>query len=138
MEFKKNNLLIPLSQIGQRLTDNWGFVWPLEFESVPFDVKRVFLVGNDSLSLERGNHAHKTCYQLVICIQGEVSIHLVNSSGLKFEVDLDENSENCLLIPPMTWGTQIYKDPFSKLLVLASHTFDENDYIRDFNNFISP
>ena len=103
------------------------------FSEVPFAPKRFFLV-HDVPSIEaRGAHAHKECHQFLVCVSGSVQV-IVDDGSSKFEFLLD-NPEEGLYMPPLTWGTQYRYSQSAVLLVLASHEYDSNDYIRDYEEF---
>lgn len=129
--------LLSLAAIGVKKNDQWGFVWPFEFNNLPFTVKRIFIAGNNSKVLSRGNHAHKECHQILICISGQIECEARSIEGDRILVNLTDSSNSALYLPPMTWGIQDYKLPESKLLVLASHSFSEEDYIRNIDTYNS-
>ena len=82
----------------------------------------------------RGGHAHKQLTQLVIALSG--SFHVTLDNGEHSEVYLLNHAWQGLIIEPGTWRTL---DDFSSgavCLVLASEKFEEEDYIRDYNEFI--
>jgi UDP-2-acetamido-3-amino-2,3-dideoxy-glucuronate N-acetyltransferase len=81
----------------------------------------------------RGEHAHKSCEQLLICVAG--SVRALADDGLNREEFLLDQPEQALYMPPMTWGTQYNYSPDAVLLVLASHEYDAADYIRDYESF---
>ena len=97
-----------------------------------FKIKRLFFVKSKTLQL-RGNHAHKKCIQTLICLNGKIDVTIDNSKEKK-NVILDSPLK-CLTIYPGVWSSQLY-DPNSSLMVLCSEIFDENDYIRDYKEFI--
>jgi acetyltransferase-like isoleucine patch superfamily enzyme/dTDP-4-dehydrorhamnose 3,5-epimerase-like enzyme len=104
-------------------------------KEIPFSPKRVFLV-HDVPSMEaRGAHAHKTCHQFLICVSGSVSV-IVDDGISKFDYSLERPNQG-LYMPPMTWGTQYKYSHDAVLLVLASHVYDTDDYIRSYDEFIS-
>jgi len=96
---------------------------------VPFYVKRVFVVNNVTVGEIRGNHAHKDCIQALICLNGEVNIHI---HGIGYHSLFKGQT---LLIDKLTWSSQKYLQPNSELMVLCSHEYDKNDYITDFEEF---
>jgi UDP-2-acetamido-3-amino-2,3-dideoxy-glucuronate N-acetyltransferase len=100
---------------------------------VPFLVKRIFLVHQVSNTEIRGEHAHKTCWQLLIATTGSVVVD-VTDGELKETHKLVSPNKG-LLIPPLIWGTQYKYSTNAALLVLASKAFDPDDYIHDFEEF---
>ena len=92
---------------------------------LPFPMKRVYWIyGADENT--RGGHRHKLTRQALIAIHGSVLVHM--DDGLHAEDILLESPEQCLLVDPKDWHTMKFSDG-SVLLVIASHTFDRNDYV---------
>ena len=128
--------VINLENIGGLIEDKWGMIFPFDLESIPFQVKRIFLAGNNSEFQARGNHAHKSCHQLLVCISGSVRCSARDLNGIETTALLDAKSSKSLYMPPLTWGWQEYLEPNSRLLVFASHSYDSNDYIRKYEKFL--
>lgn len=106
-----------------------------EFErTVPFTPKRYFLVFDVPNREIRGEHAHHTCHQFLICIKGSCSA-VADDGKNRQEFLLDKPSIG-LYMPPMTWGTQYKYSSDAVLLVFASEYYDSADYIRDYGEFI--
>ncbi len=105
-----------------------------EFEqSIPFPVKRYFLVYDVPSKETRGEHAHHECHQFLICVRG--SCHVVADDGnCREEFELN-SPERGLHIPPRVWGIQYKYSADAMLLVFASHYYDSSDYIRDYSEF---
>ncbi len=102
-------------------------------QGLPFLPRRVFVVFDVPSKEIRGEHAHKECHQLLICLKGSVTC-LVDSGDERAEFCLD-SSDKALHIPPMVWGTQYKYSKNAVLLVLASHEYDPDDYIREYSDF---
>lgn len=102
---------------------------------VPFAIKRVYWVYDTPEHIERGNHAHKVCKQVLVALSGTIEIELENSQGLKEVFRLDKPSIG-LFVPVLHWRKiNLAKD--AVLLCLASEEFNEADYIRNHDVFIS-
>lgn len=101
-------------------------------KKVPFVVKRVFTVRGRT-GLPRGDHAHRHCAQLLVCIVGGVKVRCDNGHFIK-EYVLDHVASG-LLIPPGVWATQDYLDDNAVLMVLCDRGFEAEDYIRDYSDF---
>ena len=113
-----------------------GSLVALEFEQhVPFSVNRSFVVFGVPNREIRGEHAHKVCHQFLVCLNGQCSV-VVDDGTLRQEVKLDDPGLG-LHMPPMTWGIQYQYSEGAVLLVLASHHYDPDDYIRDYGQFLS-
>lgn len=105
-----------------------------EFErSIPFSAKRYFLVFDVPSQEVRGEHAHHTCHQFLICVRGNCSV-VVDDGAHRREYLLDRPTLG-IHLPPMTWGTQYKYSRDAVLLVFASDYYDGKDYIRDYNEF---
>lgn len=102
---------------------------------VPFDVKRYFLVYDVPSKEVRGEHAHKSLHQFLVCIHGRCNV-LVDDGVNREEFLLDRPTLG-VHIPPMVWGTQYKYEGDAVLLVLASDFYDGSDYIRDYSEFLN-
>jgi len=101
---------------------------------LPFDVKRLFYIYDIPGGEDRGAHAHRECHQFLIAVSGS------------FEVEMDDgkNKRTVLLnrpyyglhIPPGIWAAEKGFSSGGICLVLTSHIYDENDYIRDYATFL--
>ncbi len=96
-------------------------------------ISRVFFVTSKTEQI-RGNHAHRTCNQTLICVSGAVEV-IVNDGVNQRNITLDQ-PQKALSIPATIWATQIYKEEPSILLVLCDKLFEESDYIRTHSDFI--
>ena len=83
----------------------------------------------------RGHHAHKECEQFLICIKGIANITC--DDGKKRQVYTLDSSLKGLYIPSMIWAEQFYHTKDTMLVGVASHPFDEEDYVRDYETFRS-
>ena len=105
-----------------------------EFErSIPFSPKRYFLVFDVPSREIRGEHAHRTCNQFLICVKGSCMV-VVDDGKQRLEFLLDRPNLG-ISLPAMTWGTQYKYSNDAVLLVFASDHYDPADYIRDYNEF---
>ena len=104
-------------------------------ERFGFDIKRVYYIYGTKAGIVRGKHAHKALKQLLICVSGSCVIHLDNGLGESQEVPLS-NPDEALVLESTIWR-EMYD--FSKdcvLLVLASEEYTEDDYFRNYEDFI--
>jgi len=102
---------------------------------VPFSPARYFVVF-DVPSLElRGEHAHKQCQQFLICLHGSCRV-LLDDGTHRCEVTLDR-PDTGVFMPEMIWGTQYRYTSDAVLLVFASRTYEADDYIRTYDQFVS-
>lgn len=123
--------LIPLQTHG----DERGSLIALEQDKdIPFEIKRVYYIFNTKEGVIRGFHAHKELKQVAIAVKGSCRF-LLDDGNEKVSILLD-NAAQGLLIESCIWHEM---HDFSKdciLLVLASELYDENDYIRDYDEFL--
>ena len=103
-------------------------------EAIPFTPQRWFLVYDVPSREVRGEHAHRVCHQFLICVSGQVSI-AVDDGERRSEVLLDAPTLG-LYVPPRVWASQYRYDDDAVLLVLASHRYDPDDYIREYDDFL--
>lgn len=101
---------------------------------LPFTPSRCFVVLGVPSKEVRGEHAHRVCHQLMICLHGSVSV-VADDGSVRQEFLLD-TPELGLYLPPMVWGIQYKYSADATLLVLASHRYDSTDYIRDYDAFL--
>jgi WxcM-like, C-terminal len=101
---------------------------------IPFDIKRVFYLYDVPTGADRGAHAHKKLHQFLICLSGSFDVSLDDGKN-KNIIHLNRPWQG-LHIPPMIWAAEINFDPGSVCLVLASDKYDENDYYRNYEDFI--
>lgn len=117
-----------------RVTDIRGSLSVGEFEkSIPFAVRRYFMVFNVPSEETRGEHAHKQCHQFLICVRGTCSV--VADDGVHRQEFLLDSADVGVYLPPMVWGIQYKYSQDALLLVFASHYYDNEDYIRDYSEF---
>jgi len=104
-------------------------------EGIPFAPRRWFMVYDVPSREVRGEHAHRQCHQFLICVCGQVMV-AVDDGENRDEVLLDRPTLG-VYIPPMIWGSQFRYEPDAVLLVLASHPYDADDYIREYDSFLA-
>jgi UDP-2-acetamido-3-amino-2,3-dideoxy-glucuronate N-acetyltransferase len=116
------------------IVDMRGNLSVIEFEDLlPFKAKRCFWVFDVSGKHVRGEHAHKTLQQFLICIKGSCSV-VLDDGFTRQEITLDKPNKG-LYLPPLVWGTQYKHSQDCVLVVFASDIYDPSDYIRDYNEF---
>lgn len=100
---------------------------------LPFVPKRVFFVYDVPTAEVRGEHAHKTLAQLLICTHGSLSV-VVDDGRARAEFHLDDPARG-LYVPPHIWAIQYGYSRDAVLMVLASDVYDSTEYIRDYDEF---
>jgi dTDP-4-dehydrorhamnose 3,5-epimerase-like enzyme len=103
-------------------------------KDLPFVPKRFFVVYRVPSAEARGEHAHRACHQFLMCLAGSVVV-LVDDGTERAQVVLDDPGIG-LYMPPMVWGTQYAHSSDAILAVLASHPYDSDDYVRDYDEFL--
>jgi len=101
---------------------------------IPFGIERVFWIYDVPDGGARGAHAHRACHQLLIAASGSFSVVL--DDGVNRRTVLLDRPNCGLHIPPGIWAEEQGFSSGSICLVLASHPFDEADYIRDYGEFL--
>lgn len=102
---------------------------------IPFDFQRVYYLYDVPGGAERGGHAHKGLHQLIIAVSGSFDIEL--DDGHKKKIISLNRSFQGLYVCPMIWREISNFSSGSVCMVLASNLYDENDYYRDYNQFLS-
>ena len=123
--------LLNLPKIGDE-RDNLSIIEQLK--QIPFEIKRVHWIYDVPGGEDRGAHAHKKCHQFLIAASGS------------FEVALDDgtNKRTILLnrpfwglhVPPGIWASEQGFSSGSICLVLASEGYSEDDYIRNYDDYL--
>lgn len=103
-------------------------------KTLPFDVNRVYYLYDIPGGEARGGHAHKNLYQLVVAASGSFDV-VLDDGKVKRTVTLNR-PYYCLHIVPGIWRELVNFSSGSICLVLASDVYDENDYIRDYEEFL--
>lgn len=103
-------------------------------ENLPFHPKRFFLTYNVPNKEIRGEHAHLACHQFLVCVKGSCAV-VVDDGHNRAEIMLDCPNLG-LHIPPLIWATEYKYSQDAVLLVFASDIYKEEDYIRDYNDFL--
>lgn len=102
---------------------------------LPFVPVRYFLISDVPSSKVRGEHAHRKLHELLICVRGEVAV-ATDDHVERGEIVLDR-PDVALHLPPMVWSRQYRYSSDAILLVLASDVYDEADYIRTYDEFVT-
>jgi hypothetical protein len=98
-----------------------------------FDVKRIFYIYDIASGQNRGAHAHYECQQFLIAASGSFEVAL-DDGIYKRQVYLNRPNLG-LHIPAGIWASEMNFSSGSICLVLASHNYNERDYIRNYEIF---
>lgn len=116
--------------------DNRGQLVALEeHKDIPFHIKRVYYMYDTKPGVVRGKHAHKSLEQILVCIHGSCKIKLDNGKGETKVVPLEKPYEG-LYVGNDMWREMYDFSDGAVLMVLASDFYNEEDYIRDYDEFL--
>ena len=105
-----------------------------EHKDIPFEIKRVYYMYDTGKGVTRGPHAHKSLEQILICIHGSCKLMLDNGKEKKI-VSLEKPYEG-LYISNNIWREMYDFSSDAVLMVLASDVYKEEDYIRNYDEFL--
>jgi len=109
-----------------------GELIPIEFDSLPFEPKRIFVVQDVPIGFRRGFHAHFKNQQFLICLKGKIRVGIHDGLALKEKI---LRSKESILIKNLEWDYQDFLEKKSILLVICSTNFNKKDYILNFKKF---
>lgn len=101
---------------------------------IPFDIRRVYYLYDVPGGAERGGHAHKGLHQLIVAMSGSFDVVLDDGANRK-RIHLSRSYIG-LYVCPMIWRELDNFSSGSVCMVLASNKYDEDDYYRDYSNFL--
>jgi dTDP-4-dehydrorhamnose 3,5-epimerase-like enzyme len=116
------------------IVDERGFMGIVDGTTIPFDIKRVFWLTNVGPGETRGHHAHRRCRQVPVCASGSVVFEVESADGDKMTKVMRPGDG--FVLEPFTW--LVLKD-FSHdatVIVFASESYDESEYIRSYEEFL--
>jgi len=118
-----------------RMENRAGNITPIEnYKNIPFAVKRIFYLYDIPGGKDRGAHAHKECHQFLIAGSGSYEIEM--DDGINRRTVTLNRPYYGLHIPPGIWAAEKSFSSGAICLVLASHKYDAEDYIRDYELFL--
>jgi dTDP-4-dehydrorhamnose 3,5-epimerase-like enzyme len=120
-----------------RISDPRGNLTFIEgFRHIPFEIKRAYWIYDVPGGETRGGHAFKVQHEFIIAMSGSFDVLVDRGNGRKKKISLNR-SYHGLYIPSGCWRQMLNFSTNSIALVLASTLFDENDYIREYDEYIS-
>lgn len=123
--------IISLSQIGDR---SGHITVAANNIDIPFAVKRIFYLYDIPGGESRGAHAHKECHQFLVAASGSFEVLL--DDGITTRTVMLRSPNIGLHVAPGIWASEINFSSGSVCLVLASHEYDENDYLRNYEDYL--
>jgi dTDP-4-dehydrorhamnose 3,5-epimerase-like enzyme len=129
-----DNLVPSIVDLPQ-VFDSSGTIGIIEgAELLPFQVNRVYFIYGVSEGAVRGSHAHKQLQQLIFAASG--SFDLVLDDGETVHTFNLNSPKTAVLVPTGYWRTLQNFSTNAVCIVLASTSYDESDYIRDYAEFL--
>lgn len=127
-----DNNIIEFPVIG----DERGNLISLEqMKNIPFEMKRVYYMYDLQKDLARGFHAHKDLQQVLVCLKGSCNVLL--DDGKEKKIYYLDRPNKGLLIDKVIWREMYDFTDDCILMVIASEHYNEGDYLRDYEDFIS-
>jgi len=117
-----------------KIEDPRGNLSVIEKEVVPFEIKRVYYLYDVPAGAERGGHSHIEQNEFLVALSGSFDV-VLNDGEIENIVTLNKPFEG-LLIKNGIWRELKNFSSGAVCLVVASDVFEEEDYIRDFNQFL--
>jgi len=128
---RSENLIILNETKGN---SEYGYLSYFEsFKDVPFEIKRIYYIYDVPMGIKRGMHAHKKLRQLIWCPYGKIEIVL--DDGFDKKNYMLDSPNKALLVSQGYWRDMYWLEPGSVLCVAASDYYDDEDYIRDYDEF---
>ena len=124
-----------LIQLPQKPDPRGNLTFIEQSKHIPFDISRVYYIYDVPEGGERGGHAHKDLHQLIVALSGSFEIEL--DDGFDKQRVILDNPAVGLYVCPMIWRVMNKFSDNAVCLVLASNQYDESDYYRDYQNFLT-
>jgi len=119
-----------------KITDSRGNLTFVEGSNhIPFDIRRVYYLYDVPGGAERGGHAHKELHQLIIAMSGSFDV-VLDDGNEKKRIHLNRSYIG-LYVCPMIWRELDNFSSGSVCMVLASNIYEESDYYRDYDEYVS-
>ena len=119
-----------------KVEDRRGNLSVVEKDVVPFKIERVYYLSDVPSGSYRGGHAHKELSQLLIALSGSFDVVVKDFEKSEKRITLN-NPSHGLLLTPGIWRELENFSSGAVCLVVASHVYNEHDYIRNYRNFVS-
>lgn len=117
-----------------KIEDRRGNLSVIENDTVPFEIKRVYYLYDVPAGAERGGHAHKKLKQFLVALSG--SFNVILKDGREENIIVLNKPFEGLLIENGVWRELKNFSSGAVCLVVASEIFYEEDYIREFDDFV--
>ncbi len=111
-----------------------GYLSIVDFKDMlPFEPLRIYWTYFTPENIVRGRHAHHKTEQILLAVSGIILVNIETIDGELYTYKLDKPNMG-VYIPPLTWHTMQYSHAAVQLII-ASTSYDESDYIRDYTVF---
>lgn len=120
-----------------KIFDPRGNLTFLQFpQQIPFDIKRVFWTYDVPGGEKRGGHAYKKQEEIIIALSGSFDVVITDKNGIQEKFQLNRSYYG-LYLPANTWRHMENFSTNALSLHISSMSYDPNDYLRDFNEYIN-
>ena len=114
-------------------SDHRGSLMAVEFDDLPFEVRRIFTLYNVPEGTERGAHAHRFTTQLLCVLSGTLELIVVNDSVVKkFRLICTSDP---VLLPPMTWTSMRFLESVTIVMVICDKAYEISHSLRDWQAY---
>ena len=134
-EFAKDRPQRPVLLQLPRHVDGRGSLGVIEATELPFDIRRIYYLHDVPMGAVRGEHGHKRLQQLILCMHGQVEV-VLNDGAQQFPFTLSDPGIG-LYLPPGLWRRLRFLVPETVVCVLASQPYEKDDYIYQYEEFLS-
>jgi uncharacterized cupin superfamily protein len=119
-----------------KIEDNRGNLSFLEnFKQIPFEIRRVYWIYDVPGGEYRGPHAFKENEEFIIALSGSFDI-VLNDGKEEKKIQLNRSYKG-IFVSKLVWRQLENFSTNSLVLVISSTNYDQDDYIRDYNEFLS-
>lgn len=118
-----------------KIEDRRGNLSVIEKNNIPFSIKRVYYLYDVPSGAERGGHAHKEQEEFIVSVSGSFDV-ILNNGEHEESYTLNKPNQG-LYVAQKTWRELRNFSSGAVCLVVSSGEFDEDDYIRDFEDFLN-
>jgi hypothetical protein len=125
---------VRLIELPRYARDDGEIVVAQAASQVPFAIARMFTI-TGPMGARRGEHAHRRCSQVMLCVHGAVAV--VCDDGRDQKTFALDRGYLALFVPPTIWSTVLFHKAQSVLAVLCDRSFEEGDYLREYSDFVA-